>query len=91
MKANVTLRYLFYFFLITFSSNKTFSQCFEIESILVAACIPAPGTEGFNEMVRFKVGSAPINISTLNVNWPAQTWQGLAQNAATAANPVREK
>lgn len=88
MKASVTLRYFFYFFLITFSSNKTFSQCFEIESILVAACIPAPGTEGYNEMVRFKVGAAPINIGTFNVNWPAQTWQGLVQNAATAANVV---
>ncbi|RAR47594.1 hypothetical protein B0I10_10897, partial [Flavobacterium lacus] len=69
------------FLLILFTQN-TYSQCFEIESILVDACGP---DEGFNEMVRFRVGGTPINTATLNVNWPNNTWQGLVQNATTAA------
>ena len=36
-------------------------------------------------MVRFKVGNAPINTSTLSVAWPNNTWQGLVQNATTAS------
>ncbi|HRE78431.1 MAG TPA: T9SS type B sorting domain-containing protein [Flavobacterium sp.] len=69
---------LFLFFLFT---QNTYSQCFEIESILVDAC---GGQEGFNEMVRFKVGGAPLNTATMNVNWPNNGWQGLVQNAVTA-------
>ncbi|MBN8566190.1 MAG: hypothetical protein J0M25_05595, partial [Flavobacteriales bacterium] len=64
-----------------FCSQNTAAQCFEIEAIYVDAC---GGQEGFNEMVRFKVGSAPINTSTLSVTWPSNAWQGLIQNAATA-------
>ena len=41
--------------------------------------------EGFNEMVRFRVGSTVINTSNLSVNWPNNIWQGLVQNAATTA------
>lgn len=74
------------FFFVFVSSQKSFSQCFEIESILVAACSPpGPTTEGYNEMVRFRVGPNPINTSTLTVNWPSNSWQGLVQNATTAA------
>jgi len=55
--------------------------CIEIKSILVDAC----GTpEGENEMVRFDVGSAPLNVSNLVVDWPNNTWQGLCQDAGTA-------
>jgi hypothetical protein len=55
--------------------------CFEIKSILVDAC----GTpEGENEMVRFDVGAAPMNVSGFVVDWPSGSWQGLCQNAATA-------
>ena len=68
-------------FLLVFSSQKSFAQCFQIESILVAAC----GTpEGQNEMVRFKVGNAPLNTNILDVDWPSNSWEGLIKNTATA-------
>jgi len=57
------------------------STCFEIESILVDAC---GNPEGENEMVRFKVGPAPLNVSNLNVNWPNNPFLGICQNPATA-------
>ncbi len=76
----------FFALLLVVPTSKAVSQCFQIESILVAACIASPGTEGYNEMVRFKVGAAPVNVGTLTVNWPAQSWQGLVQNATTAAS-----
>lgn len=77
---------LFLLFFVFASSQKSFSQCFQIESILVAACSPpGPASEGYNEMVSFRVGSAPLNVSNLSVNWPSNGWQGLVQNAATAA------
>jgi gliding motility-associated-like protein len=58
-------------------------KCFEIESILVDAC---SNPEGENEMVRFKVGPAPLNLNNLNVTWPNATnqWLGNCQNATTA-------
>lgn len=59
------------------------AQCIQIESILVDACDPAQ-QEGWNEMVRFKVGNAPINLNQMDVDWPAQTWKGLIKNAVTA-------
>jgi gliding motility-associated-like protein len=68
--------------LVTFSSFQSFSQCFEIETILVDACDDS-GDEGFNEMVRFRIGSAAVNTSTMNINWPSQSWQGLVQNTTT--------
>lgn len=58
------------------------TNCIEIESILVDAC---GSPEGENEMVRFQVGSTPINLGTLSVNWPNNSWQGLCQNATTAS------
>ena len=85
MKRKIIFKYFFYSLLLVVSSQKAFSQCFEIESLLVAACVSSPGTEGYNEMVRFKVGAAPLNTAALSVTWPAQSWQGLIQNAATAA------
>jgi hypothetical protein len=64
------------------SKNAMYSQCAQIESILVAAC----GTpEGQNEMFRFRVGAAALNTSTFSVNWPSQTWEGLIQNATTTS------
>lgn len=68
--------------LFTFSSVSTFGQCFQIETILVDACDDS-GDEGFNEMVRFKIGGSAVNISGMNVNWPSNSWQGLVQNATT--------
>ncbi|RYZ79130.1 MAG: hypothetical protein EOP06_27775, partial [Proteobacteria bacterium] len=65
-----------------FTITTTFSQCIQIESILVDACGPQ---EGLNEMVRFKVGGAPVNTNTMSVDWPNNPWQGLIKNATTAA------
>lgn len=72
------------------------TTCFEIESILVDACVPGGGCtntsspacncEGKNEMIRFKVGPNPLNLSNLTVNWPNNSWQGICQNATTAAH-----
>ncbi|MFN7421098.1 MAG: hypothetical protein ACK5RV_09490, partial [Flavobacterium sp.] len=69
-----------------FISSNSNSQCFEIESILVDACSPTNPTneEGFNEMVRFRVGPNPLNTANLNVTWPNNPWGGIIQNAATA-------
>ncbi len=64
------------------------TTCFEIQSILVAACgTNAGGLEGENEMVRFITGPNALNTSNLNVNWPngGNLWLGVIQNATTAA------
>ena len=61
-------------------------QCFQIESILVDAC----GTpEGPNEMLRFKVGNAPLLVSDMQVTWPNNPFLGFCQNANTA-NKVQQ-
>ncbi len=68
--------------------QKNHAQCFEIESILVDACATSSTQEGFNEMVRFKVGNAPLNVNDLTVVWPSGSgtpWHGLIQDANTAA------
>ncbi len=61
-----------------------FSQCLEIETILVDACDDS-GDEGFNEMAVFRTGSLVTNTTLMNVNWPSQSWQGLIQNGFTAS------
>lgn len=80
------------------SEAQTPTKCFEIESILVDAC-NATSLEPNNEMVRFKVGPAPINISNLIIasapssgifqlnKWPTTTisFKGWIQNAVTAS------
>ena len=76
---------LFLLLFVLVSSQRAFSQCFQIESILVAACSPTPNTEGYNEMVRFRVGPLTVNTALLTVNWPSNTWQGLIQNTTTSA------
>jgi gliding motility-associated-like protein len=74
------------------------AQCFEIESILADACngAPCPGgaTEGENEMVRFKIGPAPLNYTNLSVIWPSTAaggsstpWRGIETSAAIT-NPI---
>ena len=73
------LLFIAFFFV---SKNVLQAQCVQIESILVAAC----GTpEGHNEMFRFRVGPTAVNTNVLTVNWPSNTWEGLVQNAGTAA------
>ncbi|MEC4005866.1 hypothetical protein OX283_014440, partial [Flavobacterium sp. SUN052] len=78
-----------FLFLSLISFQKSFAQCFEVESILVDACSPnnPVNEEGYNEMVRFKAGPAPLNTATLNVTWPngANPWLGLIQDATTAS------
>ena len=73
-----------YLFILLLFSNINYSQCFEIESILVDACDNG-ADEAYNEMFRMKIGGTALNTSTLSINWPAQTWLGLVQNAATAS------
>lgn len=64
-------------------SAQTPTTCFEIENVLADAC-SAP--EGENEMVRFRVGQNPLNISDLSVEWPnvANLFNGICKNATTA-------
>ncbi|MFY8067345.1 MAG: hypothetical protein ACOVMS_04370, partial [Flavobacterium sp.] len=81
MKFYKSLAFLITFF---FFTDNSFSQCFEIESILVDACDNGTN-EGYNEMFRMKIGTTSLNTNTLNINWPAQTWLGLVQNATTTS------
>lgn len=64
------------------------TKCLEIESILVDACNPSDlcsgSSEGQNEMVRFRVGPAPIALNDLEADWPNNPWRGLIQNGTTA-------
>ena len=79
-----SIKVLFFIVFNFFSFQKTFSQCLDIESILVGAC--SSGTnKGFNEMVRFKIGSVPQNINSLVVTWPNLTWLGVIQSPTTQA------
>jgi len=64
------------------SSAQAPSTCFEIESILVDAC---GSPEGANEMVRFVVGPADLNVSNLSVNWPNNSYKNICQNGTTAS------
>lgn len=65
------------------------TKCFEIESILVDACISSSdcpnSQEGENEMLRFRTGPAPIALSDISFSWPNNSWRGFVQNATTAA------
>ncbi|MDZ4668944.1 MAG: gliding motility-associated C-terminal domain-containing protein [bacterium] len=65
------------------SSTPTPTKCFEIVSILVDAC--DGGNEGQNEMVRLKIGAAPLLVSGFSV----PTGGGGLVNWATAGNPWR--
>lgn len=65
-------------------SSLSFSQCFEIESILVDACEGNTNAEGQNEMVRFKIGANNQSTANLEVDWPSNNWGGLIQNTTTA-------
>jgi gliding motility-associated-like protein len=87
MKQRTGKRLLMIILLSAFSlklTAQTPATCFEIESILVAAC---GSPEGENEMVRFIVGPNTLNIVDLNVSWPngGNPYRGICENAATAA------
>lgn len=74
-------------------SIKVNAQCLSIESILAdactngSACTPSLGLycgcEGAQEMLRLKVGNAPINISNIIFNWPSNPWKGISPITAT--------
>jgi hypothetical protein len=67
-----------------FSIAAKAQNCFEIRSILVDAC-GAP--EGENEMVRFDIGNAPLNVADLDITWAntALSYKGICQDSTTAA------
>lgn len=70
--------------------SQTTSNCFEVESILIASC--APGIdEGKNEMVRFLVGPNQLNVNQLTVDWATVTlnFTGWAMNATTATRTAQ--
>jgi len=78
------MKKLLYLALIIMFNQDIYSQCFEIESILVDACGPG-SLEGENEMIRFKVGSTSLYSSNLSANYPtANTFSGICQNVASA-------
>jgi len=89
LKFNINLALGIFVSLLPF--QKVFSQCFQIESILVNACdngtsVPVFKDEGYNEMVRFKVGGSDLNTNFLTVNWStSNSWLGLVQDATTAS------
>lgn len=74
---------LSFIFVGIFSSNSFSQNCFHVESILVNAC---GADEGLNEMVRFKVGNAPLNTNDISITWASAglTWGGTIKNATTA-------
>jgi len=52
-----------------FTNSKIYSQCLQIESILVDACDGGnPLNEGKNEIIRIKIGSTPININDIRID-----------------------
>ncbi|MBI4649582.1 MAG: fibronectin type III domain-containing protein, partial [Bacteroidia bacterium] len=73
-------------------------KCLEIESILVDGC--DGGNEGRNEMVRFRVGTNPIDVNNLRVDgagatgiinigkWPntSNPWQGICTSDSSTSN-----
>ncbi|MCS6980909.1 MAG: gliding motility-associated C-terminal domain-containing protein [Flavobacteriales bacterium] len=70
-------------FSLIFLNSSLFSQCFEIESILVDAC---GSPESNNEMLIFRVGNTPLNVNDMFVDWPNNPFLGICQNAITANN-----
>lgn len=63
------------------------TKCFEIESILVNAC---SSDEGYDEMVRLRIGPNAITLNTINtVSWPtSNTWLGWATFNTTNLNKL---
>ncbi|MFY8187732.1 MAG: gliding motility-associated C-terminal domain-containing protein [Flavobacterium sp.] len=71
-------------FCLLFLASIGFSQCFQIEQILVDAC-ENNNDEGQNEMVRFVVGNNNLSLNNFSVVWPFANWTGLIQNAQTTS------
>lgn len=69
-------------FLFALFAKPVFSQnCFDITNILADAC---GNPEQDNEMVRFRIGPNPLNVSNLNLTWPSGAFTGICQNTNTA-------
>jgi gliding motility-associated-like protein len=69
------------------STNILPTKCFEIESILVNAC---SNNEGFDEMVRLRVGPNSLTLSSINfVDWPTtNSWLGWATYNSTTLSKL---
>lgn len=88
-----TLRIFALFFILGLNQTALYAQggCIEIERILAAACGIAGQTEGYNEMLFFRVGSNPVNVANISVTWPTSNqvnfynFLGLIQDGTTAA------
>lgn len=80
------MKFISLFIVAILFTSTVFSQCIEIEKILVDACSDN-GNEGENEMVIFKIGAQALNTSTMNVGWATQShsFPGVLQNSQTAA------
>ncbi|MFN8309030.1 MAG: gliding motility-associated C-terminal domain-containing protein [Chitinophagales bacterium] len=63
-------------------SNSFAQNCFYVDRILVDAC---GSPEAKNEMLRFHVGSTPLNVNNLTITWFSNPFLGICQNANTAA------
>ncbi len=63
---SITIVFLICF--LTITNGNAFGQFLQIESILVDACDQGTGFEGYNEMVRFRVESVPVNVAEIRVD-----------------------
>src|SRR5574343_1535229 len=63
------------------------TKCFEIESILVNAC---SSNEGYDEMVRLRVGPNPITLNSItSVTWATtRVWAGWATFNSGTLNKI---
>lgn len=69
------------------SSDVLPTKCFEIESILVNAC---SNNEGYDEMVRLRVGPNPLTLNSINtVVWgTTRVWAGWATFNASVLSKI---
>ena len=88
MKTLYIILIFVFFCQITFGQvNQIPTTCFEIESILVDACVRSDSgyVEGANEMFRFRTGNNSLNIQDMEVGWPGTSeWQGVVQDFETS-------
>lgn len=90
------MRNLIFFFATLVSMSVWAQPCVQVETILVDACTinsgcqgansPTCDCEGMNEMMRFRIGNADLNVDDLTINWASNQFLGICQNATTAQN-----
>lgn len=84
-------RWMMLWMLCCISTSAIYSQCVRIESILVDACIGGAGLELDNEMLRFRVGPNPLNVSNMNMNFGfGQPFMGIVTPNTTTASLVNQ-